>query len=265
MIHFRQTLIVIVLFTAVFAEVASGGKVFRWVDEKGIVHFSDRPPEQAQSIDGAVEERDVEEPVSADDGPAPFSTGIVSRNPIEYAANATFTIMSAGNTGSGFFISKKGYAVTCKHVIRGSSDQAAVLMDQKQYPIRVISESHKHDLALILVLTSKETEPVSFRDSGGLTIGERIFAIGSPAGLQATVTDGVFTGFRRNSPTDDSLLQFSAPVNPGSSGGPLVDENGKVVGVVTSKYFTEGRVPLSGIGFALPSSYVLEAYADYIN
>jgi S1-C subfamily serine protease len=82
--------------------------------------------------------------------------------------------------------------------------------------------------------------------------------------LQATVTDGVFTGLRMPESSDHKVIQFSAPINPGNSGGPLLDEDGKVVGVVSSKYLMRDGVPLEGLGFALPSNTILETFAAFI-
>ncbi len=93
---------------------------------------------------------------------------------------------------------------------------------------------------------------------------ERLFAIGASVGLQATITDGVFTGFRKLSPTHSQVIQFSAPVNPDNRGGPLVDEKGRAVGVVSMKYHKRRGVPVSGVGFGFLSSHVEEEYSHYL-
>jgi S1-C subfamily serine protease len=242
---------------------SSGAKLFKWVDKSGTVHFSDRPPETGVDKEGTVEERSLKETVPE---PENGKTGPPARprNPIEYAARSIFALKSTGTSGSGFFISRKGYGITCRHVISDGMNHVAVLNDQEECGIRIIAENPENDLALILVLSSKETNPLPLRDSETLEIGERIFAIGNPAGLSSTVTDGVFTGLRKSLSTGRPVIQFSAPINPGNSGGPLIDAGGRVVGVVTSKFYSDGELPLSGLGFAVPSRCILRDYKSYM-
>lgn len=237
-------------------------KVYKWVDEKGVVHFSDRQPGQPDRVKGAIEERDIKEssPVEL---PAEPAIEEKPKNPIEHAIDSTFTIKGTKSIGTGFFISSHGYAATCRHVIEGKGTLTAVLNDQTEYPIDVVSMSDKNDIAIILVLTPSNMPYISFKKPKTLNRGERLFAIGTSAGLQATITDGVFTGVRQRKSTGEKLIQFSAPINPGNSGGPLVDEKGSVVGVVSSKYILRQGVPVSGVGFAVPSEDFIKEYRTY--
>jgi len=140
----------------------------------------------------------------------------------------------------------------------------ALLRNHSEFPISVISMSARHDLALLLVLYAKNTPFLSLRDPHTLVPGERLFTIGASAGLDSTITDGVFTGFRKMRKSGEVVIQFSAPVNRGNSGGPLIDEKGEVVGVVSMKYSKMNGVPVSGVGFAVLSSQVIEEYRSYI-
>ncbi|MBN1103724.1 MAG: trypsin-like peptidase domain-containing protein, partial [Deltaproteobacteria bacterium] len=230
-----------------FAEAA---KLYKWVDEKGVIHFSDRLPESPEKVKGILEEKDIPESPAPEVKPQskPPSS---ARSPIEHAVNCTFLIKSPRKVGTGFLITTDGYAATCRHVMEEGLNQVAVLNDQSEVPIQLVGVSHKHDLALVQVLMPDRASHLSMRDAGTLVPGERLFAIGSSAGLQATVTDGVFTGFRKIVDTGERLVQFSAPINQGNSGGPLVDEQGRVVGVVTLKYIMRNGVPVSGVGFAV--------------
>ncbi|MFC1867572.1 S1C family serine protease, partial [Thermodesulfobacteriota bacterium] len=157
-----------------------------------------------------------------------------------------------------------GYAVTCKHVIEEGPNHIAILNDRNEFPIGIISTSDIHDLALILVITSPTTPYLTLRDPLTMTPGDRVFAIGSSIGLQATVTDGIFSGLRRKLPTEDRVVQFSAPINPGNSGGPLIDEKGNVIGVVSWKMISNKGIPVTGVGFAIPSGYLIEEYGAYL-
>jgi S1-C subfamily serine protease len=244
------------------AHVALGGKVYKWVDEQGVVHFSDRQPDAPEKVKGTLEEREVKESLPAETKEDSEIT--LPRSPIEYAVNCTFTIKGSKKTGTGFFISSNGYAVTCRHVIEENWSHTARLNDTTEVPINLITTSLLYDLALIQVITPQATPYMQLRDAETLVPGERLFAVGASAGLQATVTDGVFTGFRQTPATKNKVIQFSAPVNPGNSGGPLIDKDGKVVGVVSLKYFMTKGIPVSGVGFAVPSGQLKEEYGIYL-
>ena len=259
-----QIIFALVTLIGIFlASCASGARLYKWVDDKGVIHFSDRKPESKEKVEGFVEEREVADPpsVKESEGSEPL---FAARSPIEYAMNCTFTIKGSNRLGTGFFVSPYGYAITCRHVIEGDSGQVALLNDQTKFPITVISISRRHDLALIFVTGSSTKPYLSIRDSGTLIPGERLFAIGASAGLQATITDGVFTGFRRLKNTKDQVIQFSAPVNQGNSGGPLVDKKGRAVGMVSMKFLKRKNIFVSGVGFGVLSSHVREEYGGYL-
>jgi len=240
------------------------GKIYKWTDKRGVIHFSDREPQDLEDVKGIVEERELKE--TGQDRKEPKAPGKpLSRSPVEFAANCTFTIKGNGRLGSGFFLSSKGYAATCKHVIEDTLNPVVILNDQRELGMKVISTSNEHDLALILVMMPDKAPYLRPREPETLVPGERLFAIGSSVGLQATVTDGVFTGFRQIVPTQEKVIQFSAPINPGNSGGPLIDEKGQLVGVVSSKYVVKEGMPVSGVGFALPSSLLEKEFSQYIS
>ena len=258
----RIALLTAMIFFILYGSDAMGGKLYKWVDEEGIAHFSDRIPFSPELSEDLIHEEEVKEADPIE--PHEERGSVQPINPIEFLARCTFTIKGAQNIGTGFFISSNGYAVTCKHVVEEDQDHIAVLNDQKEFPIGVISVSDSHDLALIMVITSQKTPYPSFRDPITMDPGEQVFAIGSSAGLHATVTDGVFTALRKKMPTEDRVIQFSAPINPGNSGGPLIDGEGKVVGVVSWKIVSNKGVPVSGLGFAVPSEYLFEEYGAYM-
>ena len=239
----------------------SGGKIYRWVDEKGVVHFSDRLPDGQE--DRTVEEREVKEPARAKGREKPVPLSAV-RSPIEHGTRCTFTIKGSQTIGTGFFINSNGYAATASHVVDKEWGYVAVLNDKREFPIKVITMLEEEDLAVLLLLTTGNTPFLTFRSPATLVPGEQVFAIGASAGLSATVTDGVFTGFRRITDTKQKVLQFSAPINPGNSGGPLIDKEGKVIGVISKKYLMRRGVPIAGVGFAVPSTIFKEAFGSYL-
>jgi len=241
---------------------AFGGKIYKWIDERGVVHFSDREPE-SDKLKGKVEEREIKDPSSLKQSQDTVIKETV-RNPIEYVTNCTFTIKGSKKIGSGFLISSDGYALTCKHVVESVADLTALLNDQQEAQLNVLFTSNKYDLALVQVMAPRKMPYLTIRDAEGLAPGDRLFAVGASAGLQSTVTDGVFTGFRTIESAKGNFIQFSAPLNPGNSGGPLVDENGMVVGVVSLKFLSQQGMPVSGVGFAVPSAQIKEEYGTYL-
>jgi S1-C subfamily serine protease len=258
----RVILISCFLFFSFLEAPAFSGKIYKWVDERGVVHFSDEEPNK-DKIKGTVEEREFKDPSSLE----PVKDEVIketARNPIEYVTNCTFTIKGSKRMGSGFLISSSGYALTCKHVVENVSNLTAIMNDEQEAQVNVLFTSDKYDLALVQVMAPRKMPYLSIRDSEGLAPGDRLFAVGASAGLHSTVTDGVFTGFRTIESVKGKLIQFSAPVNPGNSGGPLVDEKGTVVGVVSLKFLSQQGMPVSGVGFAVTSAQIKEEYGTYL-
>jgi S1-C subfamily serine protease len=261
MIFLRFISILCFAFLLVHEDFVSAGKIYKWMDERGVVHFSDQEPD-LDKVKGKVEERELDDSASVKHPQVDVIKETV-RNPIEYVTNCTFTIKSPKSIGSGFLISSNGYALTCKHVVEGLPNLTALMNDQQEVQLNVLFTSAKYDLALVQVMVPRKMPYLAIRDARGLAPGDRLYAVGASAGLQSTVTDGVFTGFRTIEAAKGDFIQFSAPVNPGNSGGPLVDENGKVVGVVSLKFLSQQGMPVSGVGFAVPSAQIREEYGTY--
>jgi S1-C subfamily serine protease len=258
----RVILILCFAFIAFLEMPASGGKIYKCVDERGVVHFSDQEPD-SDKTKGKIEEREFKDPSLVQ----PAKDTIIretSRNPIEYVTNCTFTIKGSKKMGSGFLISSGGYALTCKHVVEDVPNLTALMNDQQEAQLNVLFTSTKYDLALVQIMMPRKMPYLTIRDAEGLAPGDRLFAVGASAGLHSTVTDGVFTGFRAIESAKGNFIQFSAPLNPGNSGGPLTDENGMVVGVVSLKFLSQQGMPVSGVGFAVPSAQIKEEYGSYM-
>ncbi len=185
-------------------------------------------------------------------------------DPVEYLKACSFTIKGKYNIGTGFFISSKGFAVTCKHVIDEDEGHVAILQNKKEYPVGIISSSHKHDLAILLVITPEKTPYLLFSDPFSMKPGDPVYAVGTSAGQQPVVTDGLFTAIRKKLPEDDIAIQFSAPIHPGNSGGPLLDKYGKVLGVISWKLVSNRGLPVIDTGFAIPSDYLIKEFGTYI-
>jgi len=153
--------------------------------------------------------------------------------------------------GSGVIASSDGYIVTNFHVVRGADAIVVRLADQSEYPAKLIGNDSKSDLAL-LKIDARGLPAMPFGNSDRLEVGEPVMAIGNPFGLDQSVTTGIVSAKERfigSGPYDD-FIQTDASVNPGNSGGPLVDTRGALVGINTAIFSqTGGSV---GIGFAIP-------------
>jgi serine protease Do len=151
--------------------------------------------------------------------------------------------------GSGFLIDEDGFIVTNNHVIEDADQIKVILSDDKEFDAELVGRDPKTDLALIQIKGAKSLNPLDLGDSDGLKVGTWVVAIGSPFGLEQTVTAGIVSAKGRiigSGPYDD-FIQTDASINPGNSGGPLLNMDGEVVGINTA-IIASGQ----GIGFAIP-------------
>lgn len=151
--------------------------------------------------------------------------------------------------GSGFIIDKEGYIVTNNHVIDGADEIKVILSDKREFDAKIIGKDPATDLALIKI-TADDLHPLELGSSNDLDVGSWVVAVGSPFGLEQTVTAGIVSAKGRiigAGPYDD-FIQTDASINPGNSGGPLLNLDGEVVGINTA-IVRSGQ----GIGFAIPS------------
>ena len=160
----------------------------------------------------------------------------------------------AEGVGSGFIVDASGLIATSHHVVKGAESVTVTLQDGRALEARVVGIDPKTDLALLEVDAGGSLPVVEFGDSDRTRVGDWVVAVGNPFGLGGTVTAGIVSGRGRDigsGPYDD-YLQLDAPINRGSSGGPLFDRSGRVVGVNSAIFSpTGGNV---GIGFAIPAN-----------
>src|SRR5438067_9997214 len=155
--------------------------------------------------------------------------------------------------GSGFVFDREGHILTNNHVIAGARQVEVSTSDKKKYKARVIGADPIRDLAVIQISAEKVT-PVVLGDSKSLMVGQKVYAIGNPFGLSGTMTRGIISSIRSvNGPEGsaiDEAIQTDAAVNPGNSGGPLLNWRGEVIGINTLILTSVGQS--AGIGFAIP-------------
>ncbi|NQV91112.1 trypsin-like peptidase domain-containing protein [Candidatus Woesearchaeota archaeon] len=168
---------------------------------------------------------------------------------IEEVIPAIVSIKTNVGSGSGFFVRTNGYLVTNYHVIDGATAASVINSKGNIYPVRIVGISKKADIA-VLHINETGFDKLIFADSLGVKAGEKVIAVGSPIGLDYTVTQGIISAVNREI-NGNSYVQIDVPINPGNSGGPLINIDGKVVGVNTLK------IPgYEGLGFALSADYV---------
>lgn len=170
------------------------------------------------------------------------------------AINRYFNPKSSNQTalGSGFIISDDGYIITNNHVIDKAEEITVTLSDNTSVEAKLVGIDKKTDLALIKIDTSKKLQPAVLGDSDKIRVGDWILAIGNPFGLGGSVTAGIVSAKSRDieSGPYDNFIQTDASINQGSSGGPMFDMNGEVIGINSAIFSTTGGS--MGIGFAIP-------------
>jgi len=151
--------------------------------------------------------------------------------------------------GSGFIISSDGYVMTNHHVVDGADEIIVTLPDKREFKARLIGSDRRTDVALVKIdATGLPTVPIG--DPAKLKVGEWVIAIGSPFGLDNTVTAGIVSAKGRDTGDYLPFIQTDAAVNPGNSGGPLINMRGEVVGINSQIFTTSGAY--AGISFAIP-------------
>jgi serine protease Do len=201
-----------------------------------------------------------------------YATTITQQSLSPFANDPFFSQLFGGNSplfqsrpreseslGSGVIIDPSGIIVTNSHVVNGATDVKVALQDGREFPVDVLVNDTKSDLAVLKVkgASDKNFPTLGFADSDQLEVGDLVLAIGNPFGVGQTVTNGIVSALGRTgieSSDYESFIQTDAPINPGNSGGALVNLQGQLVGINTAIFSKSGGSV--GIGFAIPSNMV---------
>lgn len=218
---------------------------------------SDDPPEAGQGI--------VAEPPTTR---TPASVAGTEEAAAQVILPSVVQVRAAGSSGSGFVLDDRGHVMTNHHVVDGHSSVTLRLASGRTVSAIVLGSSAEHDIAILRTEPSA-LEPARIGRSSALRIGQPVIAVGSPLGLDGTVTAGIVSSVQRTARlgggASQPVIQTDASINPGNSGGPLVNLDGEVVGVNTAIATLTGEASGSiGIGFAVPIDRAVEVAEDII-
>jgi len=186
----------------------------------------------------------------------------VSKGVVEIRATTkdAFGGTSTAAQGSGFLVDRRGDVVTNQHVVSGADTFSVSLWNGSEYAARLVGTDPSTDLAVLKIDAPRsELRPLALGDSGAIAVGDTVLALGSPFGLEGTLTSGIVSALHREmtAPNDYTIvntIQTDAAINHGNSGGPLLDTRGRVVGVNAQIESESGGS--EGVGFAIPSDTV---------
>jgi S1-C subfamily serine protease len=179
---------------------------------------------------------------------------------IEDAIKSVVTIKTDTGQASGFFIAENGYVITNEHVIDGITAAVIVTYDGKTHSVTLIGKDVNMDIALLKIESASYSE-LPLANSNGVQVGEKVIAIGNPLGLQFSVSEGIVSAIHRTGDNKlDAYIQTDASLNPGNSGGPLINKEGKVIGI--NNFKVSGS---ESLGFALESNYIKETINNIYN
>jgi serine protease Do len=176
---------------------------------------------------------------------------------IDDAIKSVVTIKTNTGQGSGFIIASGGYVVTNEHVMEGVTAAIVITYDGQQHRVSLVGADVNMDVAL-LKMNSTGYNPIGLGDSNKVQLGEKVIVIGNPLGLQFSVSEGIVSAVHREGENKlNAYIQTDASLNPGNSGGPLINTEGKVVGMNNFKISNS-----ENIGFALESNYIKTTVND---
>ena len=181
------------------------------------------------------------------------STGEDFSSIIDESLKGVVTIKTNIAQGTGFLISSDGYLVTNAHMLSGASEVQITTFDENKISAELIGYNAELDIALLKI--GGEYNFLELGNSDETQVGERVIAIGNPLGLQFSVSEGIVSGIHRQGINElEAYTQTDAALNPGNSGGPLINKNGKVIGINNFKLGSG-----ESLGFALESNYIKDA------
>jgi S1-C subfamily serine protease len=225
-----------------------------------IVLATTRSPEPLDAADVGTIASDVVANATKEQQAAPANSAVVYQkilpSIVAIETKSPSTKPGREGLGTGVIVNTQGSILTAYHVIDGATSIRVSFADGTRSPAEVVSTDPEHDIAVIAAEHQPEVIVPAVL-GGGVQVGEEAYAVGNPLGYVDSLTAGVVSGLGRTAETDDGktvggLIQFDAAVNPGNSGGPLLNRGGQVIGIVTALANPSRNDYFIGIGFAVP-------------
>lgn len=209
--------------------------------------------------------------INVSDSPIPTETGSVDPVALESFKNSTVVVSCDSSIGTGIVLTKDGYIVTNYHVIEDTTSIQVSLYDGSSYKAALVGYRASNDIA-VLKINAKNLTPATFAKSENCYVSQRVYAVGTPAGATFawSVSSGIISATNREAKFYDenhmnerkmTVIQTDTPVNPGNSGGPLINAGCEVVGIITMKLSDD----YVGMGFAIPSDTAIELITDILS
>ena len=258
----RRALIVFLMVLVLLLGLAVGSVVVRYLlpqrGEEGLPHISQtsQPEDPFGKLERAQTGTGVTVTISQASGPELDPAEIYEKN-----VNSIVSIEGEGEdnygSGTGVVMTEDGYILTNAHVVADMRRVRVVFSDDSYLPARLVGADAEEDVA-VLKVEAENLTPAEFGDSDQLRCGDMVVAIGDPLGYRTSITQGIVSALGRTVEVDGvlmDLIQTSAPINFGNSGGALINDHGQVVGITTVK-ITSDDGTVEGLGFAIPMSRV---------
>ena len=233
------------------------------VIDTGLTSFRKKNEQEIDALNSLIDEIEKQSDIKLNELKEEISTIQVESSDfsaiIDDVVKSVVSVGTNRGQGSGAVIDDRGFMVTNYHVVEGASIIRVLTYDGKVYDAALIGYNDVADVAVIKA--NAELQSLRFGDSDDVKVGERVIALGNPAGLSFTVTEGIVSAVHRTGPNGLNIyIQTDVPINPGNSGGPLVDANSRIIGL---NNFKIGG--FEGLGFAIESNAVKQVADDIIS
>lgn len=254
-------LILITLILGVYgivADIAGSKETIAVSGTQNVIIYQNAKPDGANALENFIDENGR---YTTEGAAAAVRESIVEIYTYSDALHKTLL-----GTGSGVILSDDGYIVTNAHVLDAKGYHDVHMVDNKVYSAKVVGRDTKTDIA-VLKITADKLSPAILGNSDEVMVGEQVIAVGNPAGLSNTVTDGIVSAVNRKVKSDNTgfemdCIQTNADISPGNSGGALVNMYGQVIGITSSKYASS---MYEGLGFAITINEARPIIEELIN
>ena len=238
-------------------------------NEKPQMTLSDKTPLRESEVSGLVDLSEGYAKIAQVVRPSVVNvdtTGTRNTKVLDRAGRSGYLPKSVKGQGSGVIVSEEGHIITNHHVIADKQEIIITLANEDKHEALLIAFDPSTDIALLKIESDTKFQPLKFGDSDNVREGHIVLGFGNPFGIGRSVTNGIISALRSSrSDSQPSLFQTNVAINPGSSGGPLVNVRGEIIGINSSIFSSDKENPsFQGISFAIPSNLVKKTFLDLL-